>query len=75
MYVGQSEQNVRDGKYIVTHISIEKIFFLIFMMSNCMALYISSYMQFSNSMCYAIEFFTIHAFYTYTVYITYSKEG
>lgn len=46
MYVGQSEQNVRDGKYmyIVTHISIEKIFFLIFMMSKCMALYFSSYM-------------------------------
>lgn len=49
---------------IVTHIFIEKIFFLIFMMSNCMAPYISSYMQFSYSMCYAIEFFTIHAFYT-----------
>lgn len=28
MYVGQSEQNVRDGKYIiVTHISFEKSIF------------------------------------------------
>lgn len=67
MYVGQSEQNVRDGKYIVIYIFIEKIFFFIFMMLNCMVLYISLYMQFSNSMCYVIEFFIIYVFYIYYI--------